>query len=140
MVAGMLADDGLELLEEQECLRLLATSPVGRVAVTIGGLPAVFPVNFAMVDGDILFRTGEGTKLRAAVAHAIVGFQADAIDSTYHEGWSVFVIGRSEEIDDDGSDLVTHAPVAPWAGGDRHHLVRIRPELVSGRRITREPI
>ena len=134
----MLTDDGLELLDEEECLRLLASCPVGRVAISMGGLPAVFPVNFTLVDGTIMFRTGEGTKLRAALSRAIVGFEADSIDPTYHEGWSVLVIGRAEELEvapgEDGADGV---PVAAWAGGDRHHLIRIRPELVSGRRITR---
>src|SRR5688500_14773377 len=94
----MLIDEGLELLDEAECLRLLSTSTIGRVALALGGLPAVFPVNFTMVDGNIVFRTGEGTKLSAALAKTIVGFEADAIDPTYHEGWSVLVVGRAEEL------------------------------------------
>jgi uncharacterized protein len=132
----MLGQDGLELLDEPECLRLLGTCPVGRVALTIGGLPAVFPVNFALVDGDIVFRTGSGTKLTAALDKTIVGFEVDAIDPTYHEGWSVLAVGRAEELADDG-DADHTVPVSPWAGGDRNHLVRIRPEFLSGRRIMR---
>jgi uncharacterized protein len=134
----MLADDGLELLSESECLRLLGTCPVGRVAITMGGLPAVFPVNFALVAGDIVFRTGAGSKLNAALDKTIVGFEVDAIDSTYHRGWSVLAVGRAEEVTDaevaDGDGAVP-VPVSPWAKGDRHHLVRIRPEFLSGRRI-----
>jgi uncharacterized protein len=137
MVVPMLGDDGLELLDEPECLRLMGTCPVGRVALTIGGLPAVFPVNFALVDGDIVFRTGTGTKLSAALDKTIVGFEVDAIDPTYHEGWSVLAVGRAEEMVPNGGDPADHLPVAPWAGGDRKHVVRIRPEFISGRRIVR---
>ena len=137
----MIADEGLELLDEEECLRLLASSPVGRIAITIGGLPAVFPVNFAVIDGDIVFRTGEGTKLRAALSRAIVGFEVDSIDPTYHEGWSVLVVGRAEELAGTAAaSLADSVPVSSWAGGNRQHLVRIAPELVSGRRITRAAI
>jgi uncharacterized protein len=132
----MLRDDGLELLDEAECLRLLGSCPVGRVAFTMGGLPAVFPVNFALVEGDILFRTGEGSKLTAALHRAIVAFEVDAIDPTYHEGWSVLAVGRAEPVGDPvDEELLARTPVAPWAGGDRGHLVRIRPEFLSGRRI-----
>jgi nitroimidazol reductase NimA-like FMN-containing flavoprotein (pyridoxamine 5'-phosphate oxidase superfamily) len=62
----MLTDEGLELLSEEECVDLLRTGGVGRVGVTIAGLPVILPVNYACVDGDVLFRTGEGTKLNAA--------------------------------------------------------------------------
>ena len=62
--------DGLEILDEHECRRLLASQCIGRVGVTIGALPAIFPVNYVTVDGDIVFRTGEGTKLRAALERA----------------------------------------------------------------------
>jgi uncharacterized protein len=58
--------DGLDLLSEQECRWLLGQAHVGRVAVGAGALPAVFPVNYALVGDEILFFTGEGTKLRAA--------------------------------------------------------------------------
>lgn len=133
---AMVGDDGLELLDEAECLRLLACVPVGRVAVTIGALPAVFPVNFAMVDGAIVFKTAEGTKLSAALAHAVVAFEVDAFDAVYHEGWSVLAVGAAREVTDAAeTERLRHAPLSPWAAGKRDHFVRIEPELLSGRRI-----
>jgi uncharacterized protein len=122
-------------------MRLLGGCTIGRVAVTMGGLPAVFPVNFVLVDGDIVFRTGEGTKLAAALRHAVVGFEVDSIDQTYHQGWSVLALGRAEEITDE-SDLgaIERAPLAPWVQGRRDHVVRIHPEFVSGRRISGTPV
>ena len=59
----MLIDEGLELLPEQDALELLAGGEVGRVGVTIGALPAIFPVNYRLIDGTIVFRTAPGSKL-----------------------------------------------------------------------------
>ena len=42
---------GLEELDRDECLRLLRSATLGRLAVVIGGQPLVFPVNFTL-DGD----------------------------------------------------------------------------------------
>ena len=129
---GALVDEGLLILDERECRRLLATVTIGRVGVTIGALPAIFPVNYRFVGGDIYFRTGEGTKLRAAVDNAVVAFEVDNVDPTDRTGWSVQVIGIAERVSDD--DLCGDT-IEPWAPGSRQHLVRIRAEILTGRRI-----
>lgn len=131
----MLADDGLEILDTAECLALAATRPVGRVAVTVGALPAVFPVNHCLVDGEVYFRTGAGTKLAAATRNAAVAFEVDDFDTFEHSGWSVLIIGRSSEVA--GDDLAALEPlrVRPWAHGGRTHVIRIAADFVSGRRI-----
>lgn len=130
-------DEDLELLDEHACLELLASTSIGRVAVTVGALPAVLPVTFGMLDGDIVFWTGEGTKLRAAVANAVVAFEADAIDVQDRSGWSVLVVGRAVEIND--PDTLARARalgIRPWSlSGGRHRAVLVHPEFVSGRRI-----
>jgi hypothetical protein len=134
---GMLVDEGLEILTEDECWRLIEMPGIGRVGVTVGALPAIFPVNYAARDHTIVFRTAAGTKLRAAVEHAVVVFEVDHADPLYHDGWSVQVVGVAEPIDGVG-DGSSPAAVAPWAPGERSNFVRIRPEMVSGRRISRE--
>jgi len=124
------------VLEESECLHLLGKAVIGRVAVSIGAVPAVFPVNFRLVDGYVLFRTATGTKLDAAMRNAVIAFEVDEVDPMYHEGWSVLVVGIADELRD--QDRVTSAfelPLAPWAPGERSHVVCLRPEFVSGRRI-----
>src|SRR4051812_12100415 len=131
----MLVDEGLEILNEDDCWRLMATKAVGRVGVTIGALPAIFPVNFVLGDGEIVFRTGEGTKLRAALNRSVVAFEVDDADPVYHGGWSVHAVGVAEVVSADDDPDVS---VAPWAPGQRDTLVRIRPELITGRRITRD--
>jgi hypothetical protein len=133
----MLVDAGLEILTEDECWRLIEMPGIGRVGVTVGALPAIFPVNYTAPDRTIVFRTAAGTKLRAAVEHAVVVFEVDHADPLYHVGWSVQVVGVAEPVDRQ-DDPALHAAVAPWASGDRSNYVRIRPEMVSGRRISPE--
>lgn len=129
-------DEGLEVLTQQQCLELLAVGPVGRVGVTIHGLPVIMPVNYALVDGDIVFRTSDGTKLQAATERAVIAFEVDAHDADRHSGWSVLAIGRSSSVTDE-AELVAFEQyeLTPWAGGERNNYVRLRPELISGRRI-----
>ncbi|MDE3086994.1 MAG: pyridoxamine 5'-phosphate oxidase family protein [Acidobacteriota bacterium] len=117
-------------------MALLAGVRVGRVAVSIGAVPAVFPVNFGVVDGTIVFRTGTGTKLDAATRNAVVAFEVDDLDPLYHEGWSVLVVGVADELTDRALLQRAEAlPLSPWAPGRRDHFVRLQPEFVSGRRI-----
>lgn len=131
-----LIDNGLEILSPEECHDLLGRAGVGRVAVTIAALPAIFPVNYALLDGRIVFLTGEGTKLRAAVERAVVAFQVDHIDELRGSGWSVMAVGLAEEITDPEEIRgAQRLGLRPFAGGDRSRFVRIRPEFLSGRRI-----
>lgn len=131
-----LIDNGLEILSTDECHDLLGRNTVGRVGVTFAALPAIFPVNYAILNGDIVFLTGDGTKLRAALAQAVVVFEVDNFDATVPYGWSVMAVGVAHEITDpDELATARNLRLRPFAGGDRTHFVRIHPELVSGRRI-----
>ena len=126
----------LQPISEEECALLLAAGKVGRVGVSQGALPAVLPVNYAVLDGDIVIRTGAGTKLDAALRGAVVAFEIDSIDPIYHEGWSVMVQGRAHEVvDPEELKRARTLPLEPWAAGVRDRFVRISSERVSGRRI-----
>jgi len=130
--------NGLEMLDRIECARLLACSTIGRIAVTVGALPVILPVNF-LIDGDrILIRTGEGTKLDAAVRDAVVAFEVDHIDPIEHGGWSVCVTGIARELRD-AADLhrVSRLPLAHWAPNGPSRVMAVSMDLVSGRRIPR---
>ena len=87
----------LEELSPAECWELLATQPVGRVAVIVGHYPLVFPVNYAVADKTILYRTGVGTKLHS-VHRSNVTFEVDEIDTAQRSGWSVMVMGVAQEL------------------------------------------
>jgi nitroimidazol reductase NimA-like FMN-containing flavoprotein (pyridoxamine 5'-phosphate oxidase superfamily) len=130
-----LTDNGLELLPPEECRALLGRASVGRVGVTVAALPAIFPVNYALLGDDIVFLTGEGTKLRAAAQQAVVAFEVDDVDAA-GGGWSVLLVGMASEITDPAERASAEAlGLEPLAGGRRDHFVRIRPEFITGRRV-----
>ena len=63
--------DGLEVLSRTECLRLLRTAVVGRLALTTGALPTVLPVNFTMHGDDVVFQEVTQLGVTAAGAGAV---------------------------------------------------------------------
>lgn len=126
--------NGLEVLGREECLHLLAGETLGRLALTSGALPMVFPVNFHFDGEQILVKTGRGTKLDAAIQNAVVAFEVDDFDPMYHSGWSVVVTGRSREIaEPDQLDALRAAPLARWAPRGNGRIMAISTEMVSGR-------
>jgi nitroimidazol reductase NimA-like FMN-containing flavoprotein (pyridoxamine 5'-phosphate oxidase superfamily) len=132
----MLVDHGLELLDEDQAMALLGMADVGRIGVTIGALPAIFPVNYGILDGAILFRTAPGLKLAAATRGAIVAFEVDDYERADRTGWSVLAVGPAEVVHDVHTAFsVLDQGIEPWAGGIRSSIVRIQPELLTGRRI-----
>jgi nitroimidazol reductase NimA-like FMN-containing flavoprotein (pyridoxamine 5'-phosphate oxidase superfamily) len=127
---------GMEKLARDECLALLATRSVGRVGITISALPVIFPINFVLMDGDIVFRSSPGSKLTAAAQRAVVAFEVDEVDTMYHSGWSVLVVGPAYEVTDAAElERAKTLPLLPWAPGTKGHFIRIRSEIVSGRRL-----
>lgn len=132
----MIDVDGLEVLSEDECRRLLALEHLGRVGVSVGALPAIFPVNYIVAGDEILFFIADGTKLQAATVNAVVVLEVDHFNASGRTGWSVMVVGQARERTEPG--VVTgamRAGLAPWARTDSSHLVALKTELVSGRRI-----
>ena len=128
-------DDGLEVLGETECRELLTTVNIGRVAISIGAVPAVFPTHFVVDGVDIVLLTGDGLKLRAALDGTVVAFEADHIDDARRVGWSVLAIGRSSgSAEPHEVARARSLGVRPLAPGPRNRVVRIRVELLSGRR------
>jgi hypothetical protein len=130
---------GLAVLTEEECMLRLGRGGVGRVAVTVNALPAIFPVNFAVLDGDIVFRSGPGTKLAAATGGAVVAFEVDHSDPISHEGWSVMVVGPSHRIADPVEHQAAKAlPLRSWAPANDDVFIRIEGRIVTGRQITHQ--
>ena len=133
LIAMDIVDEGLEILDDETCWRLLEQRSVGRIGLPTGGAPVILPVNYRVVNHNVVFATGPGMKLETARAHGFVAFQVDDFDETDSTGWSVLVAGVIDELDQPTRQLC--AAIDTWAGGDRSHLVRIAIEFVSGRRI-----
>ena len=128
--------DGVEVLPEGECLRLLATMPVGRLVFHEEGLPAVRLVNYVLDDGSVVFRTGGGQTYAAAQRGDVVAFEVDDYDVDTHLGWTVTAVGRAWAVTDPVEvERIAALPVRPWAVGDRPHLVAVDIEAIKGRRL-----
>lgn len=131
---------GLEVLSKDECLELLASEPVGRIAFVHEGAPMVLPVNHHVEGWAVLFRTDLGSKLSAAIMERAVAFEVDHYDASDRSGWSVLVTGTATSVDDaDEIAELDQLELSPWAtGGERVHWVRIQPDEISGRRVRAE--
>jgi len=125
-----------------ECVRLLATHAVGRLALVVDGQPHVLPVNYAVAGhGEVVFRTAAGSLLTEASLRR-VAFEVDAIDAQAHTGWSVVVLGYCRDIADaiDAESAAMRAlPLETWAPGTRDQWFKIVPTEITGRRITPAP-
>jgi transcriptional regulator with XRE-family HTH domain len=124
----------LEKLSEDECRRLIAPGGVGRVVFLTKDGPAAVPVNYAVIQGAIVFRTMGGDELDE-LTDGDVGFQVDRLDEAFNEGWNVVIAGEARRIEDPREIWRLHEIVRHWAGDDRRACVRIEPRRITGRRI-----
>src|SRR5262249_17793270 len=107
---------GIEVLDHDQCLSLLSTEDVGRLAVISAGVPIILPINYVL-DGDtIVFRTAAGTKFEEGQRHR-VSFEVDRFDRDEHSGWSIVVTGRVEEVTDRSRDFgrLQQLDLDPWS-------------------------
>jgi nitroimidazol reductase NimA-like FMN-containing flavoprotein (pyridoxamine 5'-phosphate oxidase superfamily) len=129
----------LTVLDEAECWRLLGSVAVGRVAMEAAEGLVVVPVNYAVQDGDVVFRTTEGGLLGSAADWGRpVAFQVDSLDEGIRQGWSVLVRGELRRASEQDTPRLVEL-VAPWARGERNVVGRVKPSAVSGRRIGAGP-
>lgn len=133
---------GTEMLElaRPECLRLLGATSIGRVVVSVPGWdqPMIRPVNYLFDESSqsVLLRSALGSKLHALLRSARAAFEIDGIDHAGDVGWSVIITGVCEEITATGElRRVEALGLEPWAPGTKGHWIRIRANVVSGRRI-----
>ena len=126
--------DALRDLPEGECLRLLRLGSLGRIGLTVETRPQIFPVNYGLLDDEVVFRTAPGTKLLAAILERPVAFETDSATTDPRAGWSVLIVGHATRL--------VYAPllerahqleVQPWAPGDRDYYIKITTDHMTGR-------
>ena len=117
------AGPAVELLDEAECLRLISAGGVGRIGYTGRFGPTVLPVNYALYEGTIVFRTGQhgplGEDLRTGIEHAEskVAFEIDELSPATREGWSILIQGAAHPVDSEAERAsVVQSGVEPCAG------------------------
>lgn len=124
-------------LDSDECRALLSQVSIGRVALSIAGLPAVRTVRFALVDSDVVFRVAPRSRLARAVTGAVVAFHADHFDDARGRGWAVLVQGRPEMVfDEDARNQFETLLRWPWSCGNQSDVFFTLPtDLMSGQMV-----
>lgn len=128
--------NGLEVLDREECLRLLASASVGRLAVWRSSGPVVLPVNYVLHDEDVVVGTAAGSALHEALGTDVVAFEVDDVDPAYEWGWSVLVRGRGRHLEDPVEVArAERLPLRSWGPGDRRRFTALPTTEVTGRRL-----
>jgi len=130
--------DPLHVLTDEECWTWVSTQDLGRLVTHVGDVLDIFPVNYVVDNGTIVFRTAEGSKLVELTVNDEVLFEVD--DHTDSDAWSVVVRGHAHRLAT--SEQVAEAdrlPLRPWLPTLKYNYVRIEPSTLSGRAFHRAP-
>lgn len=120
---------GFQAMTADECRRLLASTHIGRMALTVGALPVVLPVQYRL-DGDrLLVRTPGHHDVGEGIDRQVVGFEADQLDLDHGVGWCVSVTGTVRTVD--RADDVS--PVHPWFSDGA--VLSLDTDVIAGHRI-----
>ncbi|NLG55575.1 MAG: pyridoxamine 5'-phosphate oxidase family protein, partial [Rhodococcus sp.] len=96
----------------------------------------VFPVNYALGEGTVVFRTGEGDKLAELTVYPDIAFEVDHVGDT--EAWSVVLHGRARTlIRFDEIAKAEELDLHSWAPGEKYNFVVIDPTELTGRKFVR---
>lgn len=127
---------GGEALSRRHCLDLLGTATVGRVALTLGALPIVVPVDYRLWQEHIVFRAEADSKLDTAARDAVVAFEVDALGPSHSWGWSVMVTGLATDVSEtSAASEIEFSPTGWWVTGGKDHLIAVATDIVAGRRL-----
>lgn len=125
------------VLNEAECRALLIDCQIGRVAVVGPDGPHIIPVNYALVDESIVFRTAPHTLLGTCAPNRAIAFEAERTDDATRSGWSVLARGTAVAVF--ARDELDHIrrvwQPTPWADGVRNFYVRLAYRSLTGRMI-----
>lgn len=124
-------------LTVEECLELLSGGVIGRVALATPVGPRIVPVNYAVHDQAIIFRTAPYSELGTYGWNTELAFEVDHIDYEHHQGWSVVALGRAELVEDPDElrEIREGWDPRPWAGGQRNLYMKLTWRDLTGRRL-----
>jgi nitroimidazol reductase NimA-like FMN-containing flavoprotein (pyridoxamine 5'-phosphate oxidase superfamily) len=132
---GESSDPLIEDLSGSTCWALLRTVPIGRIALPGTEDIEIFPVNFVVDGSSIVFRTAPGTKRTLIGEGARCSFEADHINVGEQLVWSVVLKGPVRPVVGHDAIIATFDMEVPaWQAGPKPTYVRLKPQIVTGRR------
>lgn len=127
--------DVIQNLSDEESLELLATKTFGRLVVRRNDDMDLFPLNYLVHEGEIYFRTAEGSKLFSLTLNNDVLFEADNVDADSQEAWSVVVKGTARTLSSNAEiEAADQLPLKPWLPTLKYNYVVVSPNEISGRK------
>ena len=124
-----------EVLEEDECRRLLRQKHIGRIVWLDADEPQALPINYVMDNDTILFRTSPQSVIAKVAHQGSAAFEVDDIDEFLGTGWSVLVTGTPAAVESSELPKSFYDRPQPWASGPRNLYIRLEPRRISGRRL-----
>ena len=119
-------------LGSDECWELLRENTFGRLAYQLRGRTRIAPINYAVDEGRLIFRTAEGSKFYALQVDDAVAFEIDSHDDD--QAWSVVAQGRVAEILDAKEMKEATVHLRPWVRTKKKHVLSIAIDELTGRR------
>ncbi|GAB3714035.1 pyridoxamine 5'-phosphate oxidase family protein [Mariniluteicoccus flavus] len=119
-------------LTRDECWELLHEAELGRLAWADDDQATILPINYAVDEHTIVFRTAEGSKLEAVVGDRPLAFEVDVVADEV--GRSVVVRGHGHVLPASEGARLEQVGLRPWLGTAKPVLVELSPTDVSGRR------
>jgi nitroimidazol reductase NimA-like FMN-containing flavoprotein (pyridoxamine 5'-phosphate oxidase superfamily) len=128
-----------EPIGSQQCLDLIGSHHLGRIAWQAADLPQILPITYAMHQGSVYFRTAPDGLLAELAQPTSVALEVDDLDQQTRTGWSIVLHGHSSAVrqPDELADLWASDSLVPWASGNRTLFIRIRPDRIEGRVVRR---
>ncbi|MFN3256425.1 MAG: pyridoxamine 5'-phosphate oxidase family protein [Ilumatobacter sp.] len=134
-------EPAVEELSAAACWALLRTTPVGRIAMHgANDEIEIFPINFIVDHGSIVFKTATGTKLSLADQQRSAAFEADGFDFYEGTAWSVVLRGTPKLIKHH-QDMIEafDIEIQTWQVGHKPTYVRLEADVITGRQFTVNP-
>ncbi|MGB3910319.1 MAG: pyridoxamine 5'-phosphate oxidase family protein [Pseudolysinimonas sp.] len=130
---------GARILTDDACWELVRGETLGRLAVVADDGVDIFPVNYLVDRGTILFRSAPGSKLACIARDPVVALEVDGCDDQHR--WSVVVRGTARRLDaDDDIEASGVLGLATLPGTPKFNYVCITPRVLTGRRFRWEGV
>ena len=115
----------------EDCWDLLRRREFGRLAYHDSRRVQIVPVNFAVDQHRIIFRTAEGSKFSSVMENADVAFETDEL--TDEAAMSVIARGLAYELTGEEALMSDQLRLRPWIKDAKNHVVAVDIAEISGR-------
>ena len=127
----------LQVLTHEECLELLRSGGVGRIAFDVDEFPVIFPVNYRLVEtsGRVWIALTDATRQCHRERTQQRGVPDRRDRPRRHQGWSVLARGTLHAVDPDAADFRERFDPHPWIEAERDAWLIVDPFVLTGRRL-----